>query len=104
MSTEDYLNRNRHYHRCKCGSAAFRSDQCGRDLYSFPIGDHTDEVARLRSILANVRRAIDWENTPYVECDVPCFALRRPVTHDETKAALDHWENHSVARGCSHGG
>lgn len=102
MSNDEWLNR---YHRCECGSAAFQCEQCGRDGYSFPHeGDHGNEAERLRSVLANVVRAVDWEQTPYVECDVPCFALKRPVTHEETKAALEHWEHHSVARGCSHGG
>jgi len=39
----------------------------------------------------------------HVSCDKGCQALRDPVTLDEFRAALEHWEHHSHVGGCAHG-
>lgn len=37
-------------------------------------------------------------------CDeVDCFALLDPQTIEEMRVALDHWEDHCLYSGCSHG-
>jgi hypothetical protein len=41
--------------------------------------------------------------TIHVDCDEGCKALTDPVTLDEVKAALEHWRDHMVLSGCSHG-
>ena len=46
---------------------------------------------------------VDWDETPYVACDEPCFALRDPQTEEQLRAALQHWRRHSFMYGCSHG-
>jgi hypothetical protein len=47
---------------------------------------------------------VDWYgDTPFVACDEPCFALREPITFDEVRAALTHWQSHRYFGGCSHG-
>lgn len=61
-------------------------------------------VEQIRKKIAKEgRHAVDWGETPYVPCDEPCFALAKPVTLEECKAALAHWKNHSYLSGCSHG-
>lgn len=45
----------------------------------------------------------DWDETPFVECDEPCFSLREPKTLEEYRDALEHWKNHRHLSGCSHG-
>lgn len=40
-----------------------------------------------------------------VMCDDPdCTAVELPETLEELRAALDHWRDHHVDSGCSHGG
>lgn len=46
---------------------------------------------------------VDWEETVYVGCDLPCFALRDPSSEEELRAALEHWRSHGYLHGCSHG-
>lgn len=38
-----------------------------------------------------------------VDCDRNCGALAKPVTLEEFRAALEHWEHHPYLNGCSHG-
>lgn len=55
--------------------------------------------------LAKIRAMIDaggGEGRQRVRCDEDCGAFELPTTTDEIKAALDHWENHPLDRGCSH--
>lgn len=60
---------------------------------------HRDEI---ESLLER-GEFVDWEETEYVGCDLPCFALRAPVTLAEYKLAHEHWERHGWMKGCSHG-
>ena len=46
---------------------------------------------------------IDWEETEFVGCDRPCFALRNPVTLADYMLAHEHWKKHDYMKGCSHG-
>lgn len=39
----------------------------------------------------------------YVSCDEECGALEHPQTLDEHKITLEHYKNHSLDSGCSHG-
>ena len=40
----------------------------------------------------------------FVHCDdANCRARREPRTESEAFEALDHWKNHSLMCGCSHG-
>jgi hypothetical protein len=39
----------------------------------------------------------------HVHCDDFCKALADPQTLDEFKATLEHWEDHGLDSGCSHG-
>jgi hypothetical protein len=38
-----------------------------------------------------------------VECDSFCKAKEEPETLEEYKATLEHYKNHSLLSGCSHG-
>jgi len=41
---------------------------------------------------------------PYVPCDdSDCEALKEPVTDNDVWTALQHWRDHSLHGGCSHG-
>jgi hypothetical protein len=41
---------------------------------------------------------------PYVSCDDDdCRALDDPQTLEEWRAAAEHWREHSLYHGCSHG-
>lgn len=39
----------------------------------------------------------------HVQCEEHCKALLRPQTVAEITAALEHWRDHGVQGGCSHG-
>jgi hypothetical protein len=39
----------------------------------------------------------------FVRCDADCGALADPVSSQECRAALEHWRDHGVTGGCSHG-
>jgi len=39
----------------------------------------------------------------HVVCDDECKALKLPNTPAEVIAALEHWRDHNVSGGCSHG-
>jgi hypothetical protein len=39
----------------------------------------------------------------HVRCDTDCRAPQRPTTSAEFEAAWQHWRNHEVTGGCSHG-
>lgn len=39
----------------------------------------------------------------HVDCDDRCQALNYPVTVDEFRVALIHWQQHGYLSGCSHG-
>jgi hypothetical protein len=43
------------------------------------------------------------EERKTVKCDENCGALLEPKTLEEYVLALEHWVNHSVDSGCSHG-
>ena len=57
----------------------------------------------LRRLAEGEWPSVDWDETRYVACDEPCFALREPVTEEELRAALVHWRDHSFTHRCSHG-
>jgi len=38
-----------------------------------------------------------------VECDEKCGAFVEPITIEEYRAALEHWMDHPLHYGCSHG-
>lgn len=46
--------------------------------------------------------SIDKKNG-LVECDISCKAKEQPETIEEYKSTLDHYKNHSLLSGCSHG-
>ena len=81
-------------------SFSYVCPKCG---VSFTDDLEWDDVARAH--------AMDWRKARiatsvcmYVICDDPtCRALRAPVTLEELRAALTHWEHHAVDGGCSHG-
>lgn len=39
----------------------------------------------------------------HVMCEDYCGALNDPQTFEEYKAAHDHWKDHGLMHGCSHG-
>lgn len=40
----------------------------------------------------------------YVACDsLRCLALKEPNTREEWREAAEHWKNHHLMSGCSHG-
>jgi hypothetical protein len=44
-----------------------------------------------------------YEEDEFVGCDENCGALLEPMTLEEYKATLTHYESHSYQCGCSHG-
>ncbi len=38
-----------------------------------------------------------------VGCDEGCGAFAEPLTLEEYRAALEHWQHHHESGGCSHG-
>jgi len=62
-----------------------------------------DEVRRLRAAARPKPPVRTSKKVEYVECDDDCKALDEPVTLEEFRAALEHWEGHGVSYGCSHG-
>jgi hypothetical protein len=43
------------------------------------------------------------EERDKVQCDYKCGAFSIPESFEEYKLAYDHWRNHGVLAGCSHG-
>lgn len=39
----------------------------------------------------------------HVRCDENCGAFEEPDTFGEFLAAIEHWKNHNLFHGCSHG-
>lgn len=58
--------------------------------------------ARVLELLA-AEEYVPWDETPWVACDVPCFALREPFLLADLELAVVHWRDHERLGGCSHG-
>lgn len=43
------------------------------------------------------------DDCPSVDCDENCGALTNPKTLKEALKTLEHWRNHGLYNGCSHG-